>query len=144
MKTDEIVILGLAGLVAAKWLKSEQKKAIGDYIKIDLPPIKVPKSRGISKEGVLHQFIPKVEPVYVPPGIKLVWPAKLSIGPYLEIEMPVEARVVKLPIRYDKRAVDAVRFAVQQKLYQTKISSTDGYWQIDFPEIVIPVKQRTQ
>jgi len=140
MRTDEIIILGLAGLLATRWLKSGKKQVPKDYIKIDLPPIKVPKSRGISKEGVLQQFIPKVKPVYVPPGIKLVWPAKLNIGPYLEIEMPVEVRTVKLPIRYDKRAVDAVRFAVEQKLYQTKISSTDGYWEIDFPQVIIPVK----
>lgn len=108
------------------------------YLKVDLPPIRVAKSRGVSSEGILYQFIPEVKSVYIPPGIKLVWPGRINIGP-IQIDCPVESRTLKLPVRYDKHGVDAVTAILRKRFYETKVRSTNGSWEIDFPEIVIPL-----
>ena len=121
--------------VLSRWLEVPMPE---HYLRVDLPPIQIPKSQGISSEGILHQFIPKVESMYVPPGVKLVWPGRINIGP-IQIECPIESRVLKLPARYDKRGVDAVRLTLAKKFYETKVRSTDGQWEVDFPEVIIPL-----
>lgn len=121
--------------VLSRWLEVPTPE---HYLRVDLSPIRVSKLPGISSEGILYQFIPKVEAVYIPPGVNLVWPGRINLGP-IEIESPVRSKVVDLPVGYDKRKVDVAKLVLEQRLYQTKVRSVDGQWEIDFPEITIPL-----